>query len=206
MKKYRSYLILIIFTMGTQALLYYLIKFFYNDYHIINSFIKIPLVKPFIYFYDSWYPFIILNSFLVYRYDRNLFKYLIVAMLTSAFLAQLTFIIYPSEIVRPSIEVKTITDWLIDFTYKSDNPPVNCLPSMHCVYCFLTSFYIFKCKNLKYRYLLIGYSFLIVLSTVFIKQHVIEDIILAFIYVVIAIIMVNLNKERIINIFIRLKL
>ena len=205
MKKYKDYLILIIFTMGTQALIYYGTKVFTSNYHIISSVADIPLIKPFIYFYGSWYPFILLCTFLVYLHDKKLFKSLIATMLIAAFLAQLTFIIYPSEIVRPSIEVKNITDWLIDFTYRSDDPPVNCLPSMHCIYCFITSFYILKCKNLKYRYPIIIYSFLIVISTVLVKQHIIEDIFLAFIYTITTIIIVKINEEKIAKLFNKLK-
>ena len=206
MKKYKDYLILTIFTLGTQALLYYVIKLFINNYHIINSIIDVPLIKPFIYFYGSWYPFIVLNTIIIYLYDKDLFKYLIATMLLGALLAQITFLIYPSQIIRPSIEVNNLTDWIIDFTYKSDNPPINCLPSMHCIYCFITSFYILKCKNFKYRYLFIIFSFLIILSTLFVKQHILEDIILSFIYTTIAIFIVKLNKNRILNTFNKLNL
>lgn len=133
MKKYEKYLITIIITMGSQALIYFLIKNFINDYNIINSFIDIPLVKPFVYFYDSWYPFIILSTFLVYKYDRINFKYLIASMILSTFIAHVTFIIYPSMVIRPTIEVNNLTDWLLDFTYKTDTPAVNCLPSVHAI-------------------------------------------------------------------------
>ena len=122
-------------------------------------------------------------------------------MLLTALMAQITFIIYPSMVVRPDIEVHSLTDWLINFTYKGDNPPVNCLPSMHCVYCFITSYYILKCKNLKNKWLVVGYSMLIVLSTMFVKQHVVEDVLLALIYTVFAILIVHVNKDRIINTF-----
>ena len=206
MKKYRDYLVLIIFTMGTQALLYYGVKLCISNYHIISSFFEIPLVKPFIYFYSSWYPFIILSTFLVYLYDKKTFKLLIATMLISAFLAQLTFLIFPTEIARPNIEVKNLTDWLLDFTYKSDNPPTNCLPSMHCIYCFSVCFYISMCKRYKFRYLPLIYSIIVVLSTVFVKQHIIEDVLLALIYTVVVIIIVKLNEEKILKIFEKLKL
>ena len=193
--------------MGTQAFMYYMIKFFISDYNIISSVIDVPLVKPFIYFYDSWYPFIVLNAFLVYISDKKLFKYLIVTMLLGAIFGQITFILYPSMVIRPDIEVKTITDWLIDFTYRSDTPAVNCLPSIHCVYCFVTSYYIIQSKQLKNKRIpIVIYSLLIVLSTVFVKQHIVEDIVLALIYTAIAIIIVKMNKDRIIKIFNKLKI
>lgn len=194
--------------MGTQALFYYLIKHFVHDYNIINSFINVPLVKPFIYFYGSWYPFILLSTFIVYKNDNKLFHYMIISMLLGALMSQITFILYPSMIIRPNIEVHNITDWILNFTYISDDPPINCLPSMHCVYCFVTSFFILKCDSIKTKYKLLFaiYSFLIVISTVFVKQHVIEDVILAFIYTVIVLFIVHLNKERINKLFNKIKL
>lgn len=203
MKKYKKYVILVFLTMGSQALFYFLIKSFLNDFNVIDSFIKIPLIKEFIYFYSSWYPFIILNTFLIYKKDDKIFNYVIISMLIGTFLSHITFIIYPSIIVRPTIVVNNFTDWLLDFTYRTDSPAVNCLPSMHAVYCFITSFHILKCKNLKLKFkiLIVTYSMLIVASTVFIKQHVVEDLILAFIYSMIAIVFVHLNKERINQLF-----
>ena len=199
MKKYIKFLNLIIFTMGSQALLYYLIKLFVSDFNVIHSIIDIPLIKPFILFYDSWYPFIILSTYIVYKYDQKQFNYMISAMLIGALLAQITFILFPSMIIRPEIEINNIFDLMINLTYKSDNPPVNCFPSMHWVYCFVTSYYILRCKKLKpkYKLLITIFSLLIVLSTVFIKQHIVEDIALAFIYTVMAIIIVYLTKRNI---------
>lgn len=203
MKKYKKYLILIIITMGSQALMYFLIKTFLSNYHTINSFIEVPLIKPFIYFYTTWYPFIVLNTFLIYKSDDSLFNRLIISMLIGAILSHITFLIYPSMVVRPTIEVHNFTDWVLDITYKTDSPAVNCLPSMHTVYCLITSYYISKCKNIKikHRIAIITYSMLIVLSTVFIKQHIVEDLLLALAYSVLAIFIVYLNREIITKAF-----
>ena len=185
--------------MGIQGLSYFLIKSFINDYHIINSFIDIPLIKSFVYFYDLWYPFIILNTFIIYKYDKKLFNMLIATMVISTIMAHITFIIYPSMVLRTDINVTGLTSWILDFTYKTDTPAINCLPSMHCIYCFVTSYYIIKCKNMniKKRIPIVIFSALIVLSTLFVKQHILEDVILAFIYVTIAVIVVHLLRNKI---------
>ena len=206
MKKYsdlKKYLILVGFTMLSQALVYFVIKNFLSEYHIISSIIDTPIIKYFVYFYDLWYPFILINTFIIYKSDIKLFYTLIATMLTGALLSHITFLVYPSMVVRPIIEVKSFTDFILDFTYKTDTPPVNCLPSMHCVYCFVTSYYIIKCKNINInkRLAIITFSFLIVLSTLFIKQHIIEDVILSFIYTIISILLVYHNKEKIIALF-----
>ncbi len=199
MKKYKKYILVVVLVMGMQGLSYFLIKNFINDYHIINSFIDIPLIKSFVYFYDLWYPFIVLNTFIIYKYDRKLFSMLIATMLIATVMAHITFIIYPSMVLRPDINVTGLTSWILDFTYKTDTPAINCLPSMHCIYCFVTSYYIIKCKNMsiKKRLPIVIFSALIVLSTMFIKQHILEDVILAFIYVTIAVIVVHLLRNKI---------
>lgn len=199
MKKYKKYILVVILVMGMQGLSYFLIKNFINDYHIINSFIDLPLIKSFVYFYDLWYPFIVLNTFIIYKYDRKLFSMLIATMLIATVMAHITFIIYPSMVLRPDINVTGLTSWILDFTYKTDTPAINCLPSMHCIYCFVTSYYIIKCKNMsiKKRLPVVIFSALIVLSTMFIKQHILEDVILAFIYVTIAVIVVHLLRNKI---------
>ena len=208
MKKYKEYLVLIIFTMGTQALIYFVIKLFINNYNIINSIINIPLIKPFIYIYNLWYPFIIIITFLIYKHNKNIFRHLIGALLLGAIFAQITFILYPSMIIRPIVEVHSITDWVLNFTYVKDTPAVNCIPSMHCIYCFIVIFYLTKCKNMNYKIKILSIIFLliIVLSTMFTKQHVIEDVILAFIYSVIAIGVIEVSKKRIDQIFKKLNM
>ena len=79
---------------------------------------------------------------------------------------------------------------------------------MHCVYCFVTSFYILKCNkiNIKYRSLIVTISMLIVLSTLLIKQHIIEDVILSLIYTTIVIIIVYLNRKNIDKLFKKINL
>ena len=207
MKKYSNFIILIIFTLGTQALMYYSIKNVVSDYHIINSMVEVPLIKEFVYFYDIWYPFIILNAFLIFKNNTKAFYFLIATMLLTAFLAQVTFIVFPSMIIRPDIEVNSITSYLLDLTYKSDTPAVNCLPSMHCIYCFIVSYYLLvhtKINN-KYKILLTAISFLIVLSTVFIKQHIIEDVLLSITYTTISTIIVYFSEEVIVKLLNKLK-
>ena len=207
-KEYKNYLILIVSTMGSQALIYFTIKLFINDYNTLTSIINTPLIKPFVYIYNIWYPFIIISSFIIYKHNKSIFKYLITTMIIGAIFAQITYLIYPTILIRPTIEINTITDWFLNFTYKADTPAINCLPSMHCIYCFIIIYYIGKCKNLDYKkkIIIIAISLLIIMSTLFTKQHIIEDIILSLTYIIIAIIITNINKEKISKIFKKLNL
>ena len=196
MKEYKSFIKSILIVMISQALIYFFIKSFVSNFNIIDTIMNVPLIKIFIYFYDSWYPFIILCAFIVYKKDRNLYYLLVLSMMLSAFLAHITFIIFPTMVVRPDIEVNNLTDIVLYLTYKGDSPAVNCLPSVHCIYCFVTSYYIFKCQNLKFKTIIIIYSLIIVLSTLFTKQHIVEDVILSLIYTITSIFIINIFKEK----------
>jgi len=199
MKKYKEFIKSIAIVMGTQAIIYFLVKSFITNYNVMNSIMNIPLIKGFVYFYDSWYPVVLLTAFIIYKHDKNSYYNLTFTMILGAFLSHITFIIYPTMVLRPSIEVNTLTDFILDFTYKTDTPAVNCLPSVHCLYCFILSYYTLRSKNLNFTYkiFIIIYHTLIILSTLFIWQHIIEDTILAFIYAAIAITIVSIFKEKI---------
>lgn len=202
MKKYFKYLIIITILLILQALTYFVTKQLIHEYHIMKSFIDVPLIKPFIYAYNSWYPFLVISTFLVFKYENKLFRPLIYTIIFVDIMALITFFIYPTEMVRPEIVVNDFTTWLIDFTYKSDTPAVNCLPSLHCILTFICIFYVMVSKNIKWykKIILFIIATLIVLSTVFIKQHIVEDIILAFIYSVIGIFIIYKNRASFIRI------
>ena len=201
MKKYKEFLKSIGIVLITQGIMYFIIKLFINNYNTLNSAFDFPLIKYFVYFYDTWYPFILFSSFIVYKSNKDIYYKLIFTLIISTIMAHITFIVYPTIIERPNIEVHSLTDFILDITYKSDTPAVNCLPSVHCLYCFILMFYIFKSKA-KYKIPIIIYLILIVLSTVFIHQHIVEDIILSFIYTIISITLVHIfyNKlKKILN-------
>ena len=193
MKKYKEFLKSIIIVMGTQAFFYFLLKTFIGDFHVMNSILKVPFIKYFVYFYDIWYPFVLLTAFIIYKHDKEVYYKLVFTMIIGAFLSHITFLIYPTTVIRPEISVHSLTDFILYVTYKTDTPAVNCLPSVHCLFCFILSYYTLKCKNLniKYKLLITTVFMLIVLSTFFIYQHVIEDAILALIYAIITILIVS---------------
>ena len=201
MKKYFKLIIIILLMSGTQFLLYFLNKVFISDYNIINSFLDVPFNGYFIYFYNAWYPFILICYFLIYKYDNKLFKPLLATVILTAILSEITFVIYPTEVLRPTIEVNNVTSWLVDLTYKMDYPAVNCLPSLHCIYCFIMGYYIYISKNINKngKIFIIIFSFMIVLSTLFVKQHIIEDVILSLIYTTISIIIVKIFNKKMVK-------
>ncbi len=188
-KKYKDYIKPITIILLTNALLYFFIKTFITNYHIISPKINFKLIPEFSFIYNSWYPFIFIMAFVVYKNNKETFNHLILSTFIGIILSNITFIVYPTLLPRSDITVKSISDLLLSITYKIDTPALNCLPSVHCLLCFCIMFYITFKTNLKtkYKILINIYCILIILSTLFIRQHVIIDIVVAFIYIVISI-------------------
>lgn len=199
MKKYKEFLKSILITLITQAVLYFLIKIFITNYNTLNVKVNFPLIKEFIYIYNSWYPVVFLLSFLIYTKNKEIYYKLILSMIIGLIFSFITFLIYPSILERPVIEVTSLTTFILNLTYTLDTPAINCLPSIHCLYCFILIYYINIINNikLKYKMLITLYLTLIILSTFFTKQHFLIDAVLALIYGVITIILVKIFYKQI---------
>jgi len=57
--------------------------------------------------------------------------------------------------------------------YRSD-PPLNCFPSLHAENSTITAYYLSR-EFPKYKLVFWGIAFLVILSTLFVRQHVIAD-------------------------------
>lgn len=179
----RLCIFLVVFILGLQAFLYFVTKNFNSSFHLIGSSLddKIPFIKYFIYVYDSWYPFLVFVWVLLFYFDRDKCINFIVAGLLSIIIGNFIFLFYPTTVLRPDIVVNDFTSLVVSITYNAD-VPVNCMPSMHCIFCFIPIFCLInsKIKN-RYKVPICIYFVLIIFSTLFVKQHVIIDVISAFI-------------------------
>ena len=94
------------------------------------------------------------------------------------------FYLYVPEINN----IDVVTDFIIKATYFLDNPALNCFPSIHCLFCFQVILTTILSKNIKFKYkfLITIVSFLIIMSTVLVKQHYFLDILGALIICIIA--------------------
>ena len=90
--------------------------------------------------------------------------------------AFITFYFFQTTVPRPIVTGDDIFSKLILFTYKSDLP-YNCFPSIHVITAFLALkglILLMLRKRIKIPVNVVG--FLIIISTQFVKQHVIMDI------------------------------
>jgi len=146
--------------------------------HAIDD--KVPFISFFIVFYVLAYPFWILTPFILVKLPKkDYFNWLISGII----LYVLFFVIYliiPTTITRPHVENNNIFDWLTNFIYLMDSPqrPTSLFPSFHCelsIMCYLGVAFN-KLFPKWYRIFSFVFMILICLSTQFIKQHYIVDL------------------------------
>lgn len=191
LKENYSYIKSIIITLLLQALIYFTLNIILKNHIILKTSFNIPLIKWMIFIYNSWYPLVFYISYLIYKDNTNLYKKLIFTMILGFLMSHITFIIYPSSIIRNDILVNNFIDFVIYVTYKFDNP-INCLPSIHALVCYILIYYTLKSNlSLKRKIILNIYLFLIILSTLFVHQHIPIDLLLALIYSLISIITIK---------------
>ena len=89
------------------------------------------------------------------------------------------FVALPTTNVRPEVPDSGVVPFLMRFIYWIDTP-TNLFPSLHCCVSWLGTRYLFSCKKLRHKLPVclactVG-SFLVFLSTLFTKQHVVWDV------------------------------
>lgn len=178
-------IITIIFLIVFQSSLYFIAKFTPFAYHIVNIEFDsyIPLISIFVIPYVLWYLSLFIVPYLFSKYDEHLYRVYVRTIIISLFIAFLIYFFYPTTLIRDEVVVKDILTFIIDLIYKIDTPAINCLPSAHCILSFVHIYItiIIKGMNKKIKVLIIIQSILVILSTLFIKQHVVLDVITAFI-------------------------
>lgn len=169
---------------------FYLLCFSYLEnrhvrYHIIDSSLddKIPFCEYFIIPYLLWFLYIAVTVgyFLFFNENTTEFWSLILNLAIGMTLFLIVSYVYPNGLnIRPAeFTNDSVFTRMVQFLYRTDTP-TNVLPSIH-VYNSVAAFSaIHTCKNLqKHKGIRTG-SFilttLIILSTMFLKQHSIADV------------------------------
>ena len=140
---------------------------------------QIPLVEWFAIPYIWYYAYLI--SVLVYFAFRNTTAYyqLLFARMTGLLICFAIYAVFPTATIRPAVTGDGILADVIRLIYTID-ADYNCFPSTHCLDTFLTSIFLLKYER---GWILRGVSVVslvsIYLSTLFLKQHVIADVVSA---------------------------
>jgi len=150
-----------------------------SEYNFLLNFEKeIPLIPPFIWVYHTLIPIIALTSIFIIKklklFYKCFFAYLIATLILSIF-----YVIFPSHYPRPVIDVHSISTFILDLTYYIDGAN-STFPSSHVTFSFVMLLYAMRCDLLnntygKFMYCL--WFMLICMSTIFLKQHYILDVV-----------------------------
>ena len=136
----------------------------------------IPFKAIFIIPYVYWYVYIVIGFVFILINSRRDYMRLFISFFIGMSVCYAIYYVYPTEITRPIIQKGDLLNNLVNFIYSADKP-VNCFPSLH----VLTTYFIMrytKYKNSKKKFYytqIIG--LLIILSTLFIKQHFVLEVI-----------------------------
>ncbi len=159
---------------------------------------SLPFLKIFVIPYVVWYPFVFLGFlYICFRNTEVYFKTLITFDLC-LICSYITFYFFQTTMPRPELIGTDILTNMIRVIYGFDQP-FNCFPSIHVLACYVIMRGIDRCeKGFTAVKVTAGIvSVLIILSTLFIKQHTIMDIISAvFLGEIIFTLIKNLNLDR----------
>lgn len=136
----------------------------------------IPFVKGFILAYMVWMPFLYLTLVYFFFHDRSAYYQTLIAYTGSVLICYAIYLIFQTTVPRPEL---VGTDWLsrfVQFVYTND-APYNCFPSIHCLSSYLLLRAAAKSRSIPRKAkLLIGIiAWLVIISTLFVKQHVVLD-------------------------------
>lgn len=182
-----------------EAFIFFLTKPFIQSPYVLGSALdnKIPFVSQFVWIYVFWYTMLFWVPYYIFVKNKDSFYKYAVTFVITTLIAGIIFISFPNTVIRANIIDNNISSQLVKIIYTLDDPGINCLPSIHCLYSFLFIFAILDTKSNSPKWikiLVISLSILVVLSTLFIKQHVIYDAIAAFVIGFIIWIIVNKSK------------
>lgn len=139
----------------------------------------LPLIKIFIIPYMTlWFFLAFCFVYLCFK-NRKVYYKIMLTLVFCYIVAFITYYFFQTTVPRPLVSGDDIFSKLILFTYNSDKP-YNCFPSIHVITAYLAVKGINATKtgkSIKIPVNILG--FLIIISTQFVKQHVIMDIFFA---------------------------
>ncbi len=133
-----------------------------------------PFIPGFVVPYMLWYPFLILVFFLVLRKDKTKYYRLLLALCLGLFLSNVVYLFFQTTVPRPAVDSTGFFNNLVSIVYANDEP-YNCFPSIH-VMSSMLMIYGVQALRWRVRIPLALFALTIIVSTLFVKQHVIADL------------------------------
>lgn len=159
---------------------------YFGGYGLVNRRLRIADCTDLTLALDRYIPFlsefvapfylaylVVLVPALVIR-DRQLLRHAVVAFTALVLLSCLIFVVFPTYVPRPTITGSSLSDALVGAIYAADKPSC-AFPSLH-VSSVTLSARVLQRESRRYGGLLWPCVALVALSTLFIKQHVLLDV------------------------------
>ncbi len=183
-KKYRHGFVIVAYFIVYLILFNYLEHRPVRAYHVVHTVFDdmIPFCEVFIIPYLLWFPYVIFTVvYFLFRQSKREYFQLIFNLMMGMTVFLVVSYVYPNiQYLRPAVFPRNnIFTQLIAGIYQTDTP-TNILPSIHVFNSLAVYFAIHNCQALKDKKWLQGGSLilssLIILSTMFIKQHSVIDV------------------------------
>ncbi|MEA4828357.1 MAG: phosphatase PAP2 family protein [Clostridium sp.] len=162
------------------SMIYPILNRYRGNLHILKLPIDdlIPFSKIFILPYASWSPFVATFLIILCILDKEKYFKLLSSLVIGMLICYLIYYIYPTYVERPFVENKDFLDKVVLWVYGRDNP-YNCWPSIHVLNSFLVAMYTSSSKkiNILGKTICITIAILIMLGTMFVKQHYLLDVV-----------------------------
>ena len=135
----------------------------------------LPVIPMWALVYGALYLFLIMLPVFVIQQDE-LIRRTVWAYLTVWIVSFICFLLYPTYAPRPDhVTGSGFAVWGLRFLYDAD-PPYNCFPSLHVAHSFVSALACYRVHR-TLGLVAIPCAALVAISTLFIKQHYVADVI-----------------------------
>lgn len=141
----------------------------------------IPLLPGFVYCYLLWFPLLVFGGFFLLFTDATVFKRYMIYLAVAYFISAAVYLTYPNgQDLRPTdLNVHDLSTIILAFIYRVDTN-TNVLPSLHVIGSVGAAAALCRSKAVRsglIKAAIVILAVLVSISTVFIKQHGVVDVI-----------------------------
>lgn len=153
----------------------------------------IPLVSEFIFIYLLTFPIVIFSVLWVASKDKKHFWNIWLTGIISFAISMIIYLTFQTQEIKPDLNPVTLSEIIMMWTWRACKP-INCFPSQHAMMAFVTILCFYnqrKTTPLWLRILAYVCGILIMMATVFLKQHFVVDVIASIVIMLITYIIVK---------------
>jgi len=137
---------------------------------------KLPFIKEFIIPYIIWYPFIFILLIYIFYKDKRIYFRTLISLNLGLIICYVIFYFYQTTVIRPEVNETDIFSSSVKIIFSNDSP-YNCFPSVHVITTYIVMKGVQATTDNKLVLKIVNIiGILIIISTQFVKQHVILDL------------------------------